>query len=158
MESDLLERILSDLRRDEGLKLEPYQCTAGRWTIGYGRNFQDNPFTLDETLFLLRRERFDVTVAEYLLKNEVNESANDLRKIFDNFDGLPAQVRRVLINMRFNLGGAGFRKLTSLILAVRNKDWKLAANRMRQFTWRKQVGNRADRLITIMESVGGDDD
>ena len=38
MEDTLLERIKKQLVRHEGLRLKPYRCTAGKLTIGYGRN------------------------------------------------------------------------------------------------------------------------
>jgi len=38
MEAKLLERIKEQLVRHEGLRLKPYRCTAGKLTIGYGRN------------------------------------------------------------------------------------------------------------------------
>jgi len=38
MEAKLLERIKEQLVRHEGLRLKPYRCSAGRLTIGIGRN------------------------------------------------------------------------------------------------------------------------
>ena len=38
MEAKLLERIKEQLVRHEGLRLKPYRCTAGKLTIGIGRN------------------------------------------------------------------------------------------------------------------------
>ena len=38
MEAKLMDRIKEQLVRHEGLRLKPYHCTAGRLTIGYGRN------------------------------------------------------------------------------------------------------------------------
>ena len=38
MEAKLLERIKAQLVRHEGLRLKPYRCTAGKLTIGIGRN------------------------------------------------------------------------------------------------------------------------
>ena len=37
---------------DEGFRTKPYVCTAGKMTIGVGRNFEDNPFTPDERAVL----------------------------------------------------------------------------------------------------------
>ena len=34
-------RLTSALRRDEGCVLNPYRCTAGKLTIGIGRNLDD---------------------------------------------------------------------------------------------------------------------
>lgn len=32
----------------EGLKLSPYKCPRGFWTIGVGRNLETNPLTAEE--------------------------------------------------------------------------------------------------------------
>lgn len=42
------------LIRHEGLKLKPYQCTAGKLTIGVGRNIEDMGITEDEAIYMLR--------------------------------------------------------------------------------------------------------
>jgi len=36
------------LKELEGLYLDPYQCPAGKWTIGYGDNLEANGLTADE--------------------------------------------------------------------------------------------------------------
>ena len=38
MEAKLMYRIKEQLVRHEGLRLKPYRCTAGKLTIGIGRN------------------------------------------------------------------------------------------------------------------------
>jgi len=38
MTETLMNRIKAQLVRHEGLRLKPYRCTAGKLTIGYGRN------------------------------------------------------------------------------------------------------------------------
>jgi len=38
MTEALMNRIKAQLVRHEGLRLKPYRCTAGRLTIGIGRN------------------------------------------------------------------------------------------------------------------------
>jgi Phage-related lysozyme (muraminidase) len=41
----------------EGLKLEPYECTAGKLTIGVGRNLEDRGISVDEAA-LPTQERY----------------------------------------------------------------------------------------------------
>lgn len=38
MEQSLLQKVKEQLLRHEGLRLKPYRCTAGKLTIGVGRN------------------------------------------------------------------------------------------------------------------------
>ena len=35
------QKLINELIRDEGVKLKPYKCTAGHWTIGVGRNVRN---------------------------------------------------------------------------------------------------------------------
>lgn len=49
-------KLEKDLIRDEGLRLKPYHCTAGKLTIGYGRNLDDNGISEEEALSMLRND------------------------------------------------------------------------------------------------------
>lgn len=49
------EELLKEL---EGLYLKPYQCPAGKWTIGYGDNLEANGLTAEEAKLV----NFDKTV------------------------------------------------------------------------------------------------
>jgi lysozyme len=40
MTEALMNRIKAQLVRHEGLRLKPYRCTAGKLTIGIGRNLE----------------------------------------------------------------------------------------------------------------------
>lgn len=44
----VIQRAASLLKELEGLRLDPYQCPAGKWTIGYGHNLEANGLTADE--------------------------------------------------------------------------------------------------------------
>ncbi len=41
MKAKLMDRIKAQLVRHEGLRLKPHRCTAGKLTIGIGRNLDD---------------------------------------------------------------------------------------------------------------------
>ncbi len=69
--------VLDILKQDEGFRADPYKCPAGRWTIGYGRNFEDNPFSLKELVHILH---ISEAQAEWLLWNTVNEYTQTLEK------------------------------------------------------------------------------
>lgn len=146
--------VVEDLVRDEGLRLKPYTCTAGKHTIGIGRNYEDNPFTLKELTELLSESGITERMAKKLLLNDLDNTHKKLLAIFPAFEEYPENVQRVLMNMHFNLGDAGFRSLTTLLAGVKGKHWKYCAERMRAFKWAKQVGARAERLAKLMESEG----
>ena len=145
--------IIEDLKRDEGLRLKPYLCTAGRRSIGVGRNFDDNSLTAEELEIIFGRNGITVEDAELLLSNDIKKTRQQLKVLFSDFDEFPDNVKRVLINMHFNLGDAGFRSLRTLIEGVKKKDWKYCATRMKTFSWFKQVGQRAVRLVALMQGA-----
>ena len=53
MKANLLERIKEQLVRHEGLRLKPYRCSAGKLTIGIGRNLDDCGISQSETYVML---------------------------------------------------------------------------------------------------------
>ena len=44
--------LISELERDEGVRLSAYKCTAGFLTIGVGRNLDTNKLTVEELSFV----------------------------------------------------------------------------------------------------------
>jgi lysozyme len=120
----------------EGLRLKPYRCTAGKLTIGVGRNLDDVGITQDEAM--------------YLLRSDVARCARDLRNRLPWFDSLDAIRQRVLLDMAFNLGIKGLLSFKNTLEFVRKGEWKSASENMLKSKWAKQVGRRAVRLSTMM--------
>ena len=54
--TELYDALIHDLKRDEGVKLNPYKCTAGKLTIGVGRNLDDVGITEEESDMLLKND------------------------------------------------------------------------------------------------------
>jgi lysozyme len=128
------------LIRHEGLRLKPYRCSAGKLTIGVGRNLDANGITREEAMQMLRA---DIAKASQELVAVIGPEAaanlNDAR-------------RAVLISMVFNLGRAGFANFAATIAAVKAQDWTKAADQMSKSLWAKQVGNRAKELCSMMRT------
>jgi lysozyme len=125
--------ILEDLKRDEGFKSKPYRCTAGKLTIGYGRNLEDVGISEVE--------------AEIMLNTDIAKAEHDLRDIFRNWNSYPEGKKDALINMRFNLGYSGFRQFKKMIAAIKVQYWGEAARQAKDSKWYNQVGERAIRII-----------
>ena len=136
----MITRLKEQLIIDKGFELFPYRCTAGKLTIGVGRNIQDVGISKEE--------------AEHLLENDIMKSIIDLKKIFENFENLPENVQYVLTNMRFQLGAGTFRKFKNFIKAIKAESFNEAARQMIDSRWYRQVPNRANRLISIMKNIG----
>lgn len=137
MPDSLMEWIMFDLKEDEGLRLFPYRCPAGKLTIGYGRNLEDKGISNSE--------------ADILLRNDIVEAELALQRTFPIIDGkLSMNRKRVVVNMIFNLGLSGFLQFNAMIRALANEDYQKAADEMLDSLWAKQVGNRALKLANLM--------
>ena len=65
------QKLINELIRDEGVKLKPYKCTAGHWTIGVGRTLEIQGISGREALFLL--------------DNDIDTARWDLQDMFPGF-------------------------------------------------------------------------
>jgi lysozyme len=139
LQRDDLTRLEGQLQRHEGFRSHPYRCSAGRLTIGYGRNLDDRGVSEDE--------------AEYLLRNDVDHAMEDARSYAGaSWDGLNGPRRAVLVNMAFNLGMSrllGFVRLRERLTAG---DYHGAAEEMQDSAWAHQVGSRARELAEQMRT------
>lgn len=132
------ESLIEQLQRHEGLRLKPYRCTAGKLTIGYGRNLDDVGISLDE--------------ARAMLLADVAKVEAELGRL-EWFDDLPLKAQDVLVNMGFNLGVSGLLKFTRTLQAMRDGRWNDAADNMLQSKWAGQVGARATELAGIIRGL-----
>ena len=137
MTEALMNRSKAQLVRHEGLRLKPYRCTAGKLTIGIGRNLDDRGISQKEAYAMLER---DIQDCEQWLIDEIPE-------VYNNLD----EVRQsVLLNMCFNLGIKGLLEFKNTLSFIGAGDWERAANNMLASKWAKQVGMRAIELSELM--------
>lgn len=126
------------LRVHEGLRLKPYRCTAGKLTIGYGRNLEDGGLTETE--------------ADYLLVSDVARAVRAAAHVVANFARLNPVRQAVLIDMAFNLGARGFAGFVKMRQAVEAEDFTRAADEMLNSRWAAQVKSRAVFLAEKMKT------
>lgn len=126
---------IEQIKRHEGLKLHPYKCTAGKTTIGYGRNLDDKGITASEAEEMLLTDMCEVE--ERLFAEGMFSDLNDARKA-------------VLINMGYQLGVSGLFKFKKMIAAVDRKEYELAAKEMLASRWAMQTPRRAKELSEQM--------
>jgi len=139
-----LQLLQQELTRDEGCKFSPYADTRGIQTVGIGHNLQASPIDLP----------FPLNQAQVTLI-----FSKDIQNVFDALDAkLPwwrslDEVRqRVVANMCFNMGINTLLTFKNTLAAMSLGNYEQAANGMRNSTWAKQVGQRAARLSTAMQT------
>lgn len=130
--------LAEQLKRDEGFRSKPYLDTVGKTTIGYGRNLSDVGISQAE--------------AEFLLENDINKATADLETRLPWTKELDEVRRAVLVNMSFNLGIWSLLGFHHFLAAVEAQDWSLAKDHMLASKWAQQVGPRAQRLATQMQT------
>jgi len=170
MKEETKDQLIKQLIIDEGLKLKPYRCTAGKLTIGIGRNLDDNPLTPDEVMmFLLSRPHIPAMntdlnemrrslIKDFNMKGITREEAifllnNDIDKVLKEcesrirfFRSAQEELKSVLVNMAFNLGINGLLKFERTLWYMGAGFFKEASETMLQSKWAVQVGVRAKRL------------
>jgi lysozyme len=125
-----------DLIRDEGLHLKPYRDTAGKLTIGVGRNLDDVGVTRDEALMLLA--------------NDIAALPGALDRALPWWRGLDEPRARSLANMAFNLGASRLLEFRRMLGALRAGDYETAAREAMNSKWAAQVGQRANRIAVLI--------
>jgi lysozyme len=140
----VIEKLKVQLRRHEGLRLEPYQCSENHWTVGFGHNLDSHGEHLVPNITLEK--------AEYLLDLDIQQSIIDCGAKIQGFSKLDPVRQAVLINMCFNLGINGLLKFKNMLAAISEQDWPMASLAMMNSLWAKQVKGRAVELAQMMET------
>ena len=128
--------MVRQLRLHEGERLKPYRCTAGKLTIGVGRNLEDRGITREESAVLLA--------------NDIADMERELQRALPWVARLDEVRARVLVDMAFNLGVVGLLAFKRTLAAIEAGQYQQAATMMLDSKWAKQVGGRAERLSRMM--------
>ena len=108
------------IKEFEGLKLEPHQCSAKVWTIGYGKTIlPDNTPVSEKTAPITEDE------AEEFLRMDAEKFCNNLLPFVKT--EINANQLAALISFCYNLGVRSFRKST-LLKKLNAEDFEGCAN------------------------------
>ena len=132
---------ISELKRqlifDEGKRTRVYKCTAGKLTIGVGRNLEDVGIS-------------EVTI-DQMLTEDIEKCATQAKNIFPTEWATFSEERKHgIINMIFNLGYSGFTQFKNMIAAIRINDRAAIRAHGANSLWAKQVGERAQRVLSLI--------
>ena len=131
-----MNKIIEEIKKDEGFEGMPYEDKFGIPTIGYGTKL---PLEVEE--------------AEMLLQHRLNKKKNEIATKEPFFFELPLQAQEVILNMSYQLGVNGVLKFKKMWKALKEGDYKKASDEMLDSKWAKQTPNRAKRLAEIMRSL-----
>lgn len=125
------------IKKHEGLRLKPYKCTAGKTSIGFGRNLEDNGISQYE--------------AEQMLFNDIQRCYTELVKL-SCWNKLNEARKAVLLDMCYNIGITRLKTFKKMLAALEVGAYNRAAKEMLDSKWAFQVKTRATELAEIMKT------
>lgn len=142
--------VYEQLKIDEGVVYEIYNDHLGYPTFGVGHLVLDSDPEHGEPLGTpVSEER-----VKEVFEKDLDISISECQVLYgDAWEGFPGEVQEILVNMLFNLGRPRLSKFKNFNKHILNHDWKAAAPEGRDSLWYRQVGNRAERLMSRLEAV-----
>lgn len=129
--------LIDQVKRHEGYRQHVYKCSAGKNTIGIGRNLDDVGISEEE--------------AEYLALNDLVKAAKQLNATFTWYNSLTIRRKQAMINLVFNLGITKLLKFEKFLTAMRSSDYSTANAELLNSLYAKQVGKRAQEVAQQIE-------
>lgn len=134
-----VKKLVTELERDEGIRLKPYTDTVGKLTIGVGRNLDDVGISSQE--------------ARVLLVSDIRRATLDLDRALPWWEEkLSPNRQRALINMCFNLGLGRLLGFQKMLKALEEGRWQDAHDEALDSKWAVQVGKRANRIAEMFKN------
>lgn len=130
------ERLIQQLRRDEGEVLHAYQDHLGFWTIGVGR-------LVDQR----RGGGISPLESAFLLQNDIERCRGALLQRLPWFAGLDPVRQAAVVNMAFQLGVDGLLQFNRTLASVRDGRYAEAETHGLQSRWAQQTPARARRVL-----------
>lgn len=140
-EIEVQEKLRQQLIRDEDRIEHCYVDSEGYATIGVGH-------LIDERL----GGKLPAHIIDALLDYDIKEHTAALLAALPWVENLDAIRRAALINMAFNLGIPRMLKFVDALGAIRDGHYAQGAAHMLDSKWARQVGLRAHRLATQIET------
>ena len=139
MKTEQLSYLIKLLKRDEGERLKPYRCTAGKLTIGVGRNLEDVGISKEES--------------DYLLTNDISRVTVEISRHLPWALKLDDARFSVILSMVFQMGMGGVRNFRKFLNALQMGDYTKASIEMMDSKWAQHDSPaRAKRLSEVMRT------
>ena len=128
------------IKSHEGFRLDPYRCTEGFLTGGYGHK-------------ILEGEEVPTTKEgwEALFDKDFEKAWSDMEILCETHN-LPEneEMMSILCEMIFQLGFTGVSKFKKMIKALQEGNMEESSNQMKQSKWYVQTPNRCVALAERM--------
>ena len=144
------QRLAKEITNDEGCVLSIYEDHLGYKTVGIGHLIiPSDPEWGRKVGTPVTQTRCDE-----LFFYDINIVLKECEERFhNNWIDWPEEVKLIIGNMAFNLGGPRLSKFKKMLAAINKEDYKLASKEGLDSKWAKQVYNRARRLMDRLRDV-----
>ena len=145
----MMERLRQLLEHDESCVYQVYKCSEGIETLGIGHRIvpQDKEFG-----WPVGAPVTEERVAE-LFKQDVTIAINDAKWLVRDFDDLPEDAQVTVASLCFQLGRSRYSKFVKHLAAIEARNWKAAADQLRDSKLYKQTTNRTERHAKRLEGI-----
>lgn len=126
------------IKRNEGLRLTLYKCTAGAHTIGYGHN--------------LDARGISRSVAELIFGGDLNDAKVTAGRFWTSADDYDFTRFVAVTDLAFNLGADGLFEFHRLRSALANRDFEAAALELEHSRYAAQLPARSARNAFILRT------
>jgi lysozyme len=138
----MLDKLLADLRSDEGWRESPYRYSLDFLTIGYG-------FLIDER----KSVKLPRAVGDLWLELVARDKWSDLLGRLPWLSEQPEDVQRALANMAYQMGVGGVLGFRTMLAALTANDRVRAAEAALDSTWARQTSARALRVAALLRGL-----
>ena len=142
-------KLRKQLEIDEGVVHEIYLDHLGYPTFGIGHlvteSDPEHGFAVGTAISPER--------CSQAFQSDIHGVVSDCHILYPDFPNLPEEAQQIIANMMFNLGRPRLSKFVGMKRSVDNRDWDGAADEMVDSRWYRQVGARAERLVSRMRDV-----
>jgi len=145
----MMELLRQLLEHDEGCVYEIYLDHLGKETCGIGHLIV--PFD-KEFGWPVGAPVSEERVAE-LFKQDVTIAINDAKWLVRDFEQLPQPAQVTVASLCFQLGRSRYSKFVKHLAAIEARNWKAAADQLRDSKLYKQATNRTERHAKRLEAI-----
>ena len=138
------------IEREEGFRPNPYLCSEGYITIGYG--------TKIHKLQGMKPEDFSIRVTKEsgfaLLQDELIRIISGIgaSRVVGIYNSLSEERKTIIISMTYQMGLVGILNFQKMWIALSEGNFEEAAKEMLDSRWAKQTQGRAERHAQVMKS------
>lgn len=133
-----LTQVRKRLIEHEGIKLSPYRCTAGKLTIGVGRNLDDRGISQ--------------ATATQMLEEDIEIVLDELKRALPFWEKLKWNYKEALVDLAFNMGVPRLMMFKRMLTAIEADEPDKAAEELLESRYASQVGIRASNIAALLRA------